>query len=244
MKDASIMLKSETKVKWYTFLSPVIWEIFVWLPIYAALKFFLRMEIHEQKNLQGVAFPYILASNHTSELDPVAIKAIFGPLPPFIPVFYVARESSFYKKKGIQSFFYGGPFFELWGAFAARVGANDYEVSLKTHIDILLLRKRSVMCVFPEGNKTRDGNLLPAKGGVAYLATRTNTPIVPIAMDGVFKMTKKEFLLRKRKLVIVVGKPIYPDALFDGLSTTPGDCKKAAQRVIDTIARLLRKQFV
>ena len=62
------------------------------------------------------------------------------------------------------------------GAFAARVGANDYEVSLKTHIDILLLRKRSVMCVFPEGNKTRDGNLLPAKG-VAYLATRTNTPL-------------------------------------------------------------------
>ena len=99
MKDASIMLKSETKVKWYTFLSPVIWEIFVWLPIYAALKFFLRMEIHGQENLKRVAFPYILASNHTSELDPVAIKAIFGPLPPFIPVFYVARESSFYKKR-------------------------------------------------------------------------------------------------------------------------------------------------
>ena len=71
------------------------------------------------------------------------------------------------------------------GAFAARVGANDYEVSLKTHIDILLLRKRSVMCVFPEGNKTRDGNLLPARGCVS--CNTNQYPIVPIAMDGVFK---------------------------------------------------------
>lgn len=90
------------------------------------------------------------------------------------------------------------------------------------------------MCVFPEGRVTRDGNIQEAKGGVAYLAHATNTPIIPVRIDGAFRMTFLDFILRRRRLSISFGKSInVADLLKDNPSAE--DFKRCANEVMDEI---------
>jgi 1-acyl-sn-glycerol-3-phosphate acyltransferase len=57
----------------------------------------------------------------------------------------------------------------------------------RADLDAFRLAKRildegHVLMVFPEGTRSPDGSLQPAKDGVAMLALRTGAPIVPIAV--------------------------------------------------------------
>jgi 1-acyl-sn-glycerol-3-phosphate acyltransferase len=50
------------------------------------------------------------------------------------------------------------------------------------------LRSGTPLFVFPEGGRTSDGELKPFLSGAAYLAIRTQVPLVPIALNGVFDL--------------------------------------------------------
>ena len=67
---------------------------------------------------------------------------------------------------------------------------------------------RSV-AVFPEGTRTKDGNIQDFKKGATVLSLNTKIPIVPVAISGSFKWTKKRFFdFSKSKIIIEFGKPI------------------------------------
>jgi len=156
-----------------------------------------------------------------------------------MPIYYTSREKEFYHKKGMASFLYGGWFFRIWGAYPVKVGMRNYERSLKTHIRILEEGWGS-LCIFPEGGKTKDGTMQPAKGGVAFLAHRTKTPIVPVAISGIFHMSKGDFFSRRRKAVMVFDKPMNTEELFsaDGYHK-PEEYKKIAQKVMHNVQNLI-----
>ncbi|TSC83841.1 MAG: L-acyl-sn-glycerol-3-phosphate acetyltransferase [Parcubacteria group bacterium Gr01-1014_17] len=149
----------------------------------------------------------IFAANHSSELDAIVVPAALPFLSPLLPIFYVSRPRAFYKTSGWRQIFYGGLLFKLWGSHHATAGFKDYEKSLATHINIL--EKGGSVLIFPEGRKTRDGNIgKEAHGGVAYLAYRTGCSVVPVRIFGDFNMTLGDFLLLRRHIVAVFGTPI------------------------------------
>jgi len=200
----------------------------------------VRLEIRGIKNIKGLKKPVIFAVNHTSELDPILIPASLPFLSRLMPIFYTSRERNFYKKKGTKAFFYGGVWFKIWGAYSVKVGVKNYERSLKHHIRILE-EKHGSICIFPEGRKSKDGNIGDAKGGVSFLAHRTNTPIVPVAISGVFDMSKTDFLLRKRKVVVQFGEPIYTEKLFEDRFYKPREHKEIAQNIMGIVKEILEK---
>lgn len=64
--------------------------------------------------------------------------------------------------------------------------------------------------VFPEGTRSKDGNLGEFKAGSFKIATRTKAPIIPISIKGTNKvLSKNPFLVKATDVYINIGKPIY-----------------------------------
>ena len=217
--------------KWY-FLSPLILQKLIWIPTRLILIFFGHLEIKGLENLKGIKGNAIFACNHSSEFDPILPPATLPFWSHFSPMFYVSRESRFYGGSGWRRYFYGGNFFKAWGAYQVFVGLNDYEKALVNQIRIV--NDGGTLCIFPEGRTTPNGKILTAKGGVAYLAHVTKVPIIPLRLDGVFRLSVRDFLLRKRKLVVTFGKPICL-AFPEGIPVPLEEFKKQSNIVMDII---------
>ena len=189
------------------FISPLILQKIIWVPTRVILMYFGHLEIRGMENLSAINGNAIFACNHTSETDPLMIPASLSFFSRFSPIFYTSRENKFYKNSGWRKHFYGGYLFKAWGSYPVNVGLRDYEKSLLRHIRIL--NDGGNLCFFPEGKITPDGNIQTAKGGLAFLAYKTKKPIVPVKLCGAYDMSFADFVLRRRKMSITFGKPLY-----------------------------------
>ncbi len=210
-------------------ICPLILQKIIWIPTRLSLKFFGHLEISGLENLDGIKANVIFACNHSSEMDPFFVPASLGFFSKFSPMFYTSREKAFYVNCGWRQIFYGGLFFEMWGSYQVFPGLQDYGKGLANHIRII--NDGGNVCIYPEGGTTKDGKLRPAKGGVAYLSEQTGRPIVPVSISGVFRISLKSFLLRRRHLAVHFSKPLYAkDLLLES-----NDYKSAAQVVMSMI---------
>ena len=64
--------------------------------------------------------------------------------------------------------------------------------------------------IFPEGTRTRPGESLAFARGGALLATKTNTPVLPIALNSGIFWPRDTFLKRAGTITVSIGKPINP----------------------------------
>src|SRR2546429_4807562 len=63
--------------------------------------------------------------------------------------------------------------------------------------------------LFPEGTRSRTGELLPFKNAPFGLAIAAQVPVVPVYVGNTFEiMPKGRFLLRPRPIRVVIGEPI------------------------------------
>ena len=80
--------------------------------------------------------------------------------------------------------------------------------ALEAMLQRLKRRPRSV-AVFPEGTRTRDGRLLPFRKGTMKIAIRAGLAVVPIAIDGSFRVNHRdEFRLRPGPVRVTFTEPI------------------------------------
>ncbi len=138
----------------------------------------------------------LVVSNHQSHLDPPLV-GIGCPR----PMSFMARETLFR--------------FAPFGWMIHSVGAFpiDREGSgLKGIKEALKRLKRGEMVlVFPEGTRTRDGQIAPFRPGFTTLAVRSKAAILPVAIDGAYEAfpRSKKFPGRGR-IRVRFGKPILP----------------------------------
>ncbi len=188
------------------FIAPIIVQKIIWLPTRLVLKFFGHLNIKGLENLDGIKGPVIFACNHSSAMDEFMVPASLPFFSRFSPLFYPVREKEFYKEYGWKRHFFDHRIMNLWGSYAVITGMKDYEKSLHKHIKIL--KDGGSFCYFPEGGITMDGNFQPAKGGVAYLAEKNLCAIIPVRIDGVFRVSIKEFFSFKRQISVTFGQVI------------------------------------
>src|SRR6185295_18050325 len=73
------------------------------------------------------------------------------------------------------------------------------------------LRDGRILNVYPEGHRSFDGQLNAFKNGAAILATELNVPIVPVALDGTYRIwPRRSSRIRLAKVKISFGEPIEP----------------------------------
>ena len=71
------------------------------------------------------------------------------------------------------------------------------------------LREGRILNIYPEGHRSFDQQVLEFKKGAAVLATELNVPIVPVALDGTYRIWPREsWRIRLAKVKIRFGEPI------------------------------------
>ncbi len=74
------------------------------------------------------------------------------------------------------------------------------------------LQEGNVVCIFPEGQLTRDGELQRFRNGVSVIQKETNLPIIPFYIRGAYEtwslgQKKPQFF---RKVELILGEPFLP----------------------------------
>jgi len=145
----------------------------------------------------------LLVCNHVSFLD-----VFFLAMPLGRPVNFVARSTLFVPVLG--------SFIRSVGGFPIQregIGAAGMKETLRR------LRAGGIVALFPEGTRSRDGQLGSLKPGIAALAARVGVPVVPAGLAGMFEIWPRSRLFPvPHPLRIHYGTPILPDELA-GLDT-------------------------
>jgi 1-acyl-sn-glycerol-3-phosphate acyltransferase len=119
--------------------------------------------------------PYIIVSNHMSFWDIPAINT-----PPPVPVIGMAAR----KYQGT----WREPLFTLFPVIWVEQFSADRR-ALQDSISVL--KGGGVLGVAPEGTRSKTGQLIQGRSGVAFIATRAEVPIVPAALWGTEKIMKR-----------------------------------------------------
>jgi len=172
--------------------------------------------------------PVILAANHASFLDPPLIGSGLGRM-----VNYLARDTLF--KAPVV-----GTLLRSWKVVPVdREGGGG--AGLKGILD--RLRNGGVILLFPEGTRSADGNLQPAKSGIGLAVIKSTAPVVPVRVFGTYAAFGRHLKWpRPRKLTVKYGRPIAFAALRDEASTcsTPR-LKELYQQAADAIMVAIAK---
>ena len=164
---------------------------------------------------------YIFAANHSSSLD---IPLMLG----FIP-FWIVPISKI-ELKWIP--FLGWAMQMAGHVFVDRSKHERAMLSIKNIKNSLLKRPRSIL-LFPEGFRTKDGQVNQFKSGGLSLGIEAKLPIAPVAIIGTFDSLKKgSKLFINNLLIIKVGNPI------DTRSYIEKDRKILANIVCDRVKEL------
>jgi 1-acyl-sn-glycerol-3-phosphate acyltransferase len=76
------------------------------------------------------------------------------------------------------------------------------------------LRAGELVLIFPEGTRTRDGEMLPLKPGFCAVARRSRVPLIPVGMDGAYQVWPRTSPLPwLGRLAVVIGRPIEPEEI-------------------------------
>lgn len=68
--------------------------------------------------------------------------------------------------------------------------------------------------IFPEGTRSKDGQMLTFKEGALKIADKANCPIIPVAIKGSGEIFEQHLpFIRKGTIQITYGAPVYPDQL-------------------------------
>jgi len=167
----------------------------------------------------------IVASNHTSYLDPMVVGSILGR-----PLSYMARRSLF--KNRFFSFVIRQHFaFPLDREGDSRAALRSFTNRLKTGAAVL---------IFPEGTRSPNGRLQPFKPGVGMIAVRSNVPVLPVYLWGSYQAWPKGKAYPKRhKLVLFVGEQIYPAEC-----ESPSEKKHEIERVAHDVERSIQNMEI
>lgn len=104
---------------------------------------------------------------------------------------------------------------------------------------LAVLRAGGLLALAPEATRSRTGGLIRGRTGVAYLATETGAPVVPMVAWGLEKLSKPLEVLRRHPVHVRVGQPLrFPT----GPASAP-DLRRYTDSVMLAQARLLPERY-
>jgi 1-acyl-sn-glycerol-3-phosphate acyltransferase len=134
-----------------------------------------RPHVRGRENVP-VTGPFIIASNHLSFIDSMAI-----PLMAPRRVGYLAK-AEYFTGHGLKGWFTRTLFTALGALPVERQDHRAAQEALDTAMTVL--KAGGGFGVYPEGTRSRDGKLARGKTGVAWLALTADCPVVPVGITG------------------------------------------------------------
>ena len=165
--------------------------------------------------------PVLFVSNHQSNMD---IAIICG---------FIDKPKGFIAKKELKKL----PLINKWITLAGSIYL-DRENPRKSMEGILegikTLKNGHSLVVFPEGTRSRGDKMGEYKSGSFKLATKSKVPIVPLTIDGTYRvMEANKILIKPSNINFYVHKPIYTDKLS----------KEEIAKLPETVEHIIRSKL-
>ena len=185
------------------------------------------LKVHGQENVPREG-PVIIAPNHASLFDP--------PLVGFtVPrrVTTMGKIELFEKKTcGLKIL---GWIIQRMGTFPVKRGQPDRRA---LRMAMQVLREGGALVLFPEGTRTRTGELGPSEPGISLIAHATKAPVVPMYLKG----TGEGFSPQQPKFRLIHPEVFFGEPLrFEEEYARKGDratLEAIGNRIMEEIAKL------
>jgi 1-acyl-sn-glycerol-3-phosphate acyltransferase len=174
--------------------------------------------------------PVILASNHLSFIDSIAIPTV-APR----KVAYLAK-AEYFTGTGITGWLSRTLFTALGALPVQRQTHRAAQAALDTALGVL--EDGGAFGIYPEGTRSRDGRLARGKTGVAWLALTADCPVVPVAVAGTDEVQPVGARWpRPHRISVTFGEPLtFPDQ--KGMAGSNGGRRIVTDRIMRAIAGL------
>lgn len=172
------------------------------------LRIYHRFRVDGREHLPTEA-PFILVANHASHLD---VLALAGSCPARLRdrIFPIAAGDAFFEKVAAAAFaVYALNALPLWRKHCDPADLQEMRRRLTDEPCAYVL--------FPEGTRTRTGEMGTFKRGIGALVASTLVPVIPCYLQGAFEaLPADQKFPRPRKLVLRVGPALrFPAAAND-----------------------------
>ena len=180
-----------------------------------------RMRDREPENpaIRSPRSAFLICPNHQSFLDPFVVCSTY-PYRYFRDTVHV----------GAAMFFKGS--LMRWISKMLHVVPIDQDTQLMRAMRAAAsgLKNGKILNIYPEGERAYDGKLHDFKKGAAILSTELDLPILPVAIDGLYKgWPRRTMRIRPAKVKMRFGEPFYARDIVTDLT----DREAAYEKVID-----------
>ncbi len=167
----------------------------------------------------------LLVSNHQSHLDPPIVGA------------GCPRQMSYLARLTLFRIFPFGWILQSVGAIPID---RDRSALSGIRATLQALQRGEMVLVFPEGTRSRDGNLGTFKPGLALVARRAKVPIIPAAIDGAHDAWPRAAAIpRFGNVYVHYGTPLLPEEIA---SCSEQELAALVEQRVRVCLELLRKR--
>ena len=154
----------------YKTVTEFLWRFVVWVSLHTI--YHVKTAQLDNIPTNGAA---VIVCNHISFIDAIIIAG------------YTRRPVRFVMDHNIFKSFLLGPIFRLAKAIPIASAKDNIKIMDQAFDDIAAaLDKGELVCIFPEGKITFDGELSTFKPGIVKIIKRTTVPVVPMAIQGLW----------------------------------------------------------
>jgi 1-acyl-sn-glycerol-3-phosphate acyltransferase len=174
---------------------------------------------------------FIVAANHASHLDAGLVQHALGEYGrDLVPL---AAADYFFKTKPRRAYF------EHFTNVRPLSRRGDYEAMFEDALECLARGSR--ILVFPEGTRSRDGEMLTFNASIGYLATHAKVPVLPVYLAGTYEAMPKGSPLvpRQRTISAKIGLPLAAEQ-FLGLGAPNAETYARAASIVEQAVAELR----
>ncbi|NJR50253.1 MAG: 1-acyl-sn-glycerol-3-phosphate acyltransferase [Leptolyngbyaceae cyanobacterium CSU_1_3] len=181
-------------------LSLLLYRLFKWSVVSPVLHLYFRGHIYGAHNVPKRG-RLLVVSNHASDFDPPLLSCCVGR-----PVAYMAKEELFrvpVLKQAIQ----------VYGAYPVKRGAADRSAMKAAMASI---SSGWATGVFLDGTRTSDGRIHEPKLGAAWIAAKTQSPLLPVSLWGTHQIFQKGTAMpHPVPITVRIGELILPPPSSD-----------------------------
>ena len=188
-----------------------------------------RPHVRGKENVPATG-PFIIASNHLSFIDSMAI-----PLMSPRRVGYLAK-AEYFTTPGFRGWLTKTLFTALGALPVERQTHRAAQAALDTALGVL--EAGGGFGVYPEGTRSRDGRLARGKTGVAWLALTADCPVVPVGILGTDRIQPiGATWWRPHRFSVTFGEPLtFPE--YKGMAGNGRARREVTDRIMEAIAEL------
>ena len=141
--------------------------------------------------------PYVIVINHNSMVDIIAL-------------YFVRLNFRWVSKQEVFRMPYIGPMLWMHGDIAIKRGRAAESMAKVIRDGKMWLDRGVSVAIFPEGTRSKDGEIHNFKAGAFILAKDAGVPILPIVLDGTSSLVRKGWMINWRNVTTIKVLPPIP----------------------------------